>query len=160
MKNKYKPINNFLTAEDLVEIEAAVGNAEAATIGEIKVVIVSKSRTGLFRVFDPVKAVEMRAIREFKKMGVHKTKARTGVLIMVSVAEHRIRIIADEGINSRVESSTWSDIVEAVSLKIKEGMPKDGIMSAIATVGATLARHFPHAEGDTNELSDDIVVDE
>ncbi len=157
--NKYKAINNFLSADELVEIEEAVSAAERKTIGEIKVVVVEKSRKGLYRVFDSLKAVEVRAIREFKKMGVHKTKERTGVLIMVSVAEQRIRIIADEGINAKVEAGAWETIVAMISQKIKEGKPKEAVVSAVATVGETLAKHFPQRISDTNELSDKVVVD-
>lgn len=155
---KHKPIKDFLSAEDLSEIEKAVGEAEKTTIGEIKVVVVAKSRKWLFRVFNPLKAVEMRAIREFKKMGVHKTKERTGVLIMVSVAERRIRIIADEGINSKVESDTWDKIVEMISREIKAGKQKEAIVSAVAIVAKILAPHFPYCDGDKNEISDEVVV--
>lgn len=158
MKN-YKPIKNFLSADDLKEIEKAVGDAEKTTIGEIKVAIVGKSRRGLFRVFDPLKAVELRALQEFKKMGVHKTKERTGVLLMVSVAERRIRIIADEGIHSRVKDGTWDRIVEMLTLKIKEGKQKDGIVAAIAAVGEILSQHFPFRKGDTNEISNEVAVE-
>jgi uncharacterized membrane protein len=157
---KYKPIENFLSAGDLGEIEAAVAEAEKTTAGEIKVIIVAKSRTGLYRVFDPVKAVEMRAIREFKKMGVHKTKARTGVLLMVSAKERRIRIIADEGIHFKAEGGTWDGIVEMVSRKTKEGKQKEAVASAVAAIGETLTRHFPRETVDKNELSDEVVVQE
>lgn len=156
---KYKPIKDFLSAEDLVEIEAAVGAAERTTSGEIKVVIVARSRSGLFRVFGPAKAAEMRAIREFKKMGVHKTKARTGVLLMVSKDEQRIRIIADEGIHSKVEDGTWDAVVEMISRKMKEGKQKEAIVSAVAALGQTLARHFPAGNGDTNEVPDEVIVE-
>ncbi len=155
-----KPIKNFLSAGDLKEIEQAVAEAEKTTIGEIKVVVVAKSRRGLFRVFDPLKAVELRAVREFRKMGVHKTKERTGVLIMVSMAERRVRIIADEGIHSRVEDGTWDRIVDMISRQIKEGKPKEAVVSAVLAVGKTLARHFPARAGDTNELSNEVAVEE
>jgi uncharacterized membrane protein len=158
MKN-YKPINNFLSADDLREIEKAVEDEEKTTSGEIKVVVVAKSRRGLFRVFDPLKAVEMRAIREFKKMGVHKTEERTGVLILVSVAERRIRIIADEGIHSRVEDGVWDRIVEMISLSIKNGRQKEGIISAVARVGEILSAHFPSGEGGVNEISNEVVIE-
>lgn len=157
---KYKPIKNFLSTEELREIERAIGAAEKTTIGEIKVVINAKSHKGLFRVFDPLKAAEMRAIHEFKKMGVHKTKDRTGVLIMVSVSERRIRIIADEGIHRKVEDGAWERIVEAMSGKIKEGKPKDALVWAVTTVGETLAKHFPARIGQENELSDEVAVEE
>jgi putative membrane protein len=155
---KSKPIKDFLSAEELADIEKAVETAERTTIGEIRVTVVPKSRSGLYRVFSPAKAVEMRAFREFRKMGVHKTRERTGVFVMVSVAERRIRIIADEGIQSRVESNAWDGIVEMISSKIKGGKQKEGIIAAIARVGEILARHFPPRKGDTNELPDEVVV--
>jgi uncharacterized membrane protein len=155
-----KPIDNFLAADDLTAIETAVGAAERTTIGEIKVVVVAKSRKGLFRVFDPLRAVEMRALWEFKKMGVHRSRERTGVLIMVSVAERRIRIIADEGIHAKVEDGTWDRIVETISAQIREGEPRDGILRAVTAVGQTLAKHFPPRAGHRNQLSDDVTVEE
>ena len=33
---------------------------------------------------------------------LHTTKERTGILIMISVLEHRVEILADKGINDKV----------------------------------------------------------
>ena len=42
------------------------------------------------------------AREQFFEPGLHLTRARTGVLIFVAVAEHYVEIIADEGINALV----------------------------------------------------------
>ncbi len=45
------------------------------------------------------------AIEQFVVRGISRTKNRTGVLIFVSLAEHYARIIADDGIAAKVQTS-------------------------------------------------------
>ena len=51
------------------------------------------------------------AREQFFEQGLHLTRARTGVLIFVAVAEHHVEIIADTGINALVPPGTWDRAV-------------------------------------------------
>ncbi len=41
---------------------------------------------------------------------MNETRDKTGILIYILLASRRFYIVADEGINSKVEQKTWDDI--------------------------------------------------
>jgi putative membrane protein len=97
------------------------------------------------------------ALKQFLSRNVHVTAARTGVLIFVSLAERYAEIVADSGINSRVDQSVWDDVVARLVADAREGRLADGFVSAVTTVGELLARHFPVSSTNPNELDDHLV---
>lgn len=94
---------------------------------------------------------------QFFTQGLHRTRERTGVLIFVSVAEHYVEILADEGIALKVPPADWEAIVAAFVANVRARRFADGLITAIRTCGDKLAQHFPHAAGDRNELSNRLV---
>lgn len=98
------------------------------------------------------------AKRQFAAHGLHLTKARTGVLIFVSVAERYVEVVADEGINEKVQPEVWDRAVEVLIAKIKTGRPADGYVEAIRICGEVLAEHFPPGKRKKNELPDRLIL--
>jgi putative membrane protein len=101
-------------------------------------------------------AVHTRAEQLFLELGVTETRERSGVLLLLSEAEHRVELLADRGIHQRVGSEVWQSLVETVTRAIREGHPADGVCAAVDAIGAALAQHFPRAADDTNELPDAV----
>jgi putative membrane protein len=102
--------------------------------------------------------VKLRAEQAFYRHGLHKTRGRTGILILVSLLERRVQILADQGINDRVPSGTWDGLVVGVIEGLKTGQATDALCDAIARCGALLAQVAPAAPGDNlDELSDDVI---
>jgi putative membrane protein len=99
-------------------------------------------------------ATRARAAQLFAERGVHVTRDRTGVLIMVSEVERRVVILADAGINARVGEGAWSAHVASITTAIRAGRPGDGVMAVIREIGELLARDFPRRPDDVNELPD------
>jgi putative membrane protein len=99
-----------------------------------------------------------RAAEQFLAQNLHTTTGRTGVLIFVSVAEHRVEIIADSGIDARVPKGTWQSIVDDFTGAIGAGRAADGFVRAIERIGAHLSEHFPPGSIDPNELPDHLIV--
>jgi len=98
------------------------------------------------------------ATRQFLAHGMHKTQARTGVLIFAAVAERYVEIVADGGINAKVTQDVWDGAVAALVAAIKAGRPADGFVAAIEQCGAVLAQHFPATSAvNPNELPDRLV---
>jgi putative membrane protein len=99
------------------------------------------------------------AMRQFWAQRLHKTQARTGVLIFVSLAERYAEIIADAGINEKVTPEVWEKAVADLTAAIRQGRIGDGFVSAIAQCGAVLAEHFPLPPGSSNpnELPDKLI---
>jgi putative membrane protein len=101
--------------------------------------------------------VHHRAMRAFVEEEVFKTVDRTGILLFVSMLEHRIEVIGDEGINRKVTVEDWAGVVAEIRKGILEGRLADGIVRAIDLCGGLLDRKGVDIQpGDTNELSDDI----
>lgn len=97
------------------------------------------------------------ALEQFFLQNLHGTEERTGVLLFVSVGEHYVEIIADKGINDRVDTGTWDALVAEFVAQVKRGRIADGFVRTIEACGDLLAVHFPAGEADRNELPDHLV---
>ena len=103
------------------------------------------------------RSVHRRAMRAFVEEDVFNTRDRTGILLFLSLLEHRIEVIGDEGINRAVEPESWSEIVETVRAGIKSGNVVDGLVEAIGKCGRLLERRGVEVRpDDTDELSDTL----
>jgi putative membrane protein len=97
------------------------------------------------------------AMHQFLAHGIHLTEHRTGVLIFASVAERYAEIVADSGINAKVQPDVWSKAIAAMISAIKDGRPGDGFVAAVELCGAELARHFPPGTLNPDELPNKVV---
>jgi putative membrane protein len=101
--------------------------------------------------------VEEKALVAFLEQGLHHTRDETGILILISLFEHRVYVLADRGINAVVPLHTWDEIVQTVTTGIHEGRTCDALCTAIGRCGELLAGHFPAKHDDTDELPNLIV---
>ncbi|HEU4705365.1 MAG TPA: hypothetical protein VFS45_06650 [Sphingomicrobium sp.] len=101
--------------------------------------------------------VRRRAITIFKAGAERRTIGRTGILIYLSMGEHRAEIVADEAITGVTTAETWGEAMAALLVEVKGGRPADGIVAAVERVGAVLAEHFPRSSADTNEIPDKLI---
>ncbi len=102
--------------------------------------------------------VEEAALTSFYKKGLGNTRDKTGVLIYISVFERMAYVLADEGINAKVNPEVWNDVVNLVIRGIKERRPADGIIEAVKLCGELLRDNFPIKPDDTDEL-ENLIVD-
>ncbi|RUW21258.1 MULTISPECIES: TPM domain-containing protein [unclassified Mesorhizobium] len=102
-------------------------------------------------------AAHANAMKQFLARNVHRTSARTGVLIFVSIAERYAEIVADSGIDAKVGQHVWDGVVRDLTRHAGDDRLADGFVKAIESVGAVLAEHFPVTAGDANELDDHLV---
>ncbi|WP_439494587.1 TPM domain-containing protein [Bosea sp. (in: a-proteobacteria)] len=98
------------------------------------------------------------ALREFTARGLSRTRQRTGVLLYVAIQERYAEIIADSGIDGRVEQAVWDGIVESVVLAGREDRLREGIVTAVRAIGAVLANHAPRSPDDVDELPNNVVI--
>ncbi len=101
--------------------------------------------------------VRRRAVQYFKVGAERRTVGRTGVLLYLSLAEHRAEIVADQAIHSKVAPETWGDAMAVLIAAVKAGQPGEGMAKAVAMIGDVLAEHFPKSGTDRNELPDRLV---
>jgi len=144
-----KWVTEFLSEDDLASIARAVAQAEARTSAEVRVHLDHACEIDALQ----------RAIKIFERLGMHRTPARHGVLIYISVSDHKLAVIGDAGIHERVGAAYWQELVAAVRDHMRQQRSRDGLIHAIVEVGRTLGRHFPRRPDDTNELSDEVSLD-
>lgn len=101
--------------------------------------------------------VEDAAIRHFKVGAERRTHGRTGVLIFVSLREHRAQIVADSAIAEKVDPEVWGAAMVDMLREIKQGQLGAGIAAGVRDVGEILAPHFPRTDDDENELPDRLI---
>lgn len=104
-----------------------------------------------------VRRVRRRAVELFRTSAESRTEGRTGILIYLSMGEHRAEIIGDEAITAVTTDETWGEAMAALIAEVKQGRPGDGIAAAVAIVGDVLARHFPRKADDINEIPDKLI---
>jgi len=101
--------------------------------------------------------VEEKAIVSFLGSGLHLTRDATGILILISLFERRVHVLADRGINDVVPPRTWDEIVEIVTEGIRQERACDALVAAVERCATLLEGHFPRKPDDRNELPDLII---
>ena len=101
--------------------------------------------------------VRGRAVSMFKVGTEAKTVGRTGVLLYLSMKEHRAEIVADEEIAKLVAPEVWGDAMVALLDHVKAGRPGEGMAAAVTQMGVVLAEHFPKGSENPNELPDRLI---
>ena len=101
--------------------------------------------------------VRRRAVLLFRSAVEARTQGRTGVLLYLSLDEHRAELVADRAINEKVEPQVWGEAMAALITAIRAGRPGEGLAEEVRQVGAILATHFPRAHDDINELPDRLI---
>jgi putative membrane protein len=102
--------------------------------------------------------VRQAALDYFLAKDLHLTRERTGVLIFAALAEHRVEVIADDGVHAAAPSGVWDEVVADLVAGLKRGAIADGFVAAIARAGAILAALAPPRPDDRNELPDGLTV--
>lgn len=159
----YLPLYERLTGTWAHEWHAGSVLALAAVVAGLKFIAM-----WLLQLWQPLKfllippqikqtRVHARAITCFKVGAERRTHGRTGILIYLSMREHRAEIVADETIASKVAPEVWGDAMAAMLVQIRAGRVADGMIAAIEQVGALLAEHFPRDANDVNELPDRLI---
>ncbi len=134
---------------DARRVEDAIRSAERRTSGEIRVSI-APFFWG---------SVERAAQRAFDRLGMRTTAQRNGVLIFIVPSRRRFVVLGDEGIHACAGQELWDRVRDALAARLRENDPTGGLVDAIATLGETLAVHFPYdAARDVDELPNAIDV--
>ncbi|MHA6333055.1 TPM domain-containing protein [Qipengyuania sp. CAU 1752] len=101
--------------------------------------------------------VHAQAVKHFKVGAERRTHGRTGVLIYLSMCEHRAEIVADEPIAELVSADVWGDAMADMLEEIREGCIAEGLAAGVRDVGGILSKHFPRSGDDENELPDRLI---
>lgn len=107
----------------------------------------------------PTKTIRVhnQAVRQFKVGAQGRTAGHTGVLIYLSMREHRAEIVADESIAAKVPAEVWGEAMGDMLSQIRKGCIAEGLAVGVRDVGFVLAEHFPRGSEDVNELPDRLI---
>jgi uncharacterized membrane protein len=136
----------MVTFPDKNRVVAAIRTAEEGTGGEIRVHVARGCRSG---------ALE-EAKKVFKRLGMHRTRERNGVLIYIALKNHEFAIVGDEGIHAKVGADFWESVRDAMEVHFKNGDATAGIEAGVLRAGLRLKEHFPRGTQDKNELTDEV----
>jgi len=101
--------------------------------------------------------VSMRAAVAFIDEEIFNTRDRTGILIFVSMTEHKVLVMGDSGINARVGENAWEEVAQTIVRGIRGGKAAEGLIEAVEQCGHLLEhRGVAIRPDDRNELSDHV----
>lgn len=138
--------SRFFTKDQQDQIREAIRQAERETSGEIRVHI-ETWLTG---------SVLDRAAWVFRKIGMHTTNERNGILFYLAVRNKQFAVIGDAGINEKVPEEFWKNIKDAIQADFQDKKYMEGLVAGILMAGHQLKTHFPRKDDDINELPDEI----
>ncbi|MFY0653000.1 MAG: TPM domain-containing protein [Cyclobacteriaceae bacterium] len=115
--------------------------------------------------FVPLNVMDHRVVTKsrdiFLQEEIFNTIERTGILIYISELEKRVQIIGDKGISSVIVQEDWNKVLGLVTDGIKQGSPSEGLVAAIHECkNLLLDNGFIVREDDTNELSDEMIIEQ
>lgn len=119
-------------------------------IPALKRIFISKNRVD--------ELVREQAVQSFYEKGLHKTRDATGVFFFVSLFEHKVWILADKGINSKITPEELQVYASEMAKGIRRGRAAEILCREISNLGEVLAEHFPVKDDDVNELSNQVIV--
>lgn len=98
-----------------------------------------------------------RAEVAFLEQEVFATRDRTGILLFLSLFEHRVVVLGDSGINAQVKQEEWDGIASHLAAGIRAGRPAAALTEAIHECGHLLERRgvSPRPD-DRDELSNEL----
>lgn len=104
-------------------------------------------------------AVHLRAMQSFVQEEVFATRDRTGLLLFISLFEHRVEVLADTGIHKKVRPEDWGEVVARIRDGIRDGHLYDGLVEAFEMCSQLLETSgIDVREDDANELSNAIRI--
>ncbi len=136
-------------------IEQAVAKSEKNHRGQVRFVVEAELTTG--QLWAGISA-RQRAVDVFSAMRVWDTAENNGVLVYVLLADRKVEIVADRGIQQHVGDERWRAICKELELHYRKRDFATGSVTAIEKISAELTHYFP-ASGETkNEQCDKPIL--
>ncbi len=145
-------IYDYFSDDDFLLISDKIKEKEKITSGEIRV---SMRSNEVKKNADA--DIRRLAEEEFHRLNMQNTRDKTGILIYLNLRLRQFFILADSGINEKVEQGVWDKVRDEIQSSFKNGLYLEGVLYGIESVGNILALHFPIKEDDTNEITNEVA---
>lgn len=157
-RHLFAPSSRRLFPEPVLQrIAETVARDELRHRGEIRFAV--EARLGIAALRNGVTA-RHRALEVFSQLRVWDTRENNGVLIYLLLADRRIEIVADRGLDDRVSPEQWRGVCLLMEERMAAGEPASAALAGVSAAGDLLIEHFPMVDPDTdrNELPDAPVL--
>ncbi len=145
----------FFPPAVMQRITEAVRVSECTHMGELCFTV--EVGLGLAQLYAGVDS-RQRALQLFSNLRVWDTEQNTGVLIYLLLADRKVEIVADRGIDARVGKAGWESICREMEARFRAGEFEQGVLQGIASITELLRRHFPAQGRNSNEFPDEPKV--
>jgi uncharacterized membrane protein len=144
-----------LPSRSMSAIESAIATSETQHLGELRFVVEAgldwpDLLTGT--------SSRKRALEIFSQLRIWDTEHNSGVLIYLLLADNKVEILADRGINARVNQHEWISICQDMESKFRIGDFESGALIGIIAISNLLKQHFPAHGKNQNELADRPII--
>lgn len=143
----------FFTKEHLKNIANKITEVESISSVELRILLKTKRKRKELDI--PIRDL---AIKDFFKLGMYKTKHKTGILIYILLREKKFEIVADEGICNVIPQAKWDELANKLSHKFSTNNYVEGLLYLLEEIKSIAANNFPREKDDTNELPDEIII--
>jgi len=103
-------------------------------------------------------SARQRAIEVFSQLRIWDTEHNNGVLIYLLLADRKVEIVADRGIDARLGQEVWGSVCREMETAFRQGQFEEGVIAGVRRVGQQMAEHYPHSGAKLNELQDAPVL--
>lgn len=158
LKHLFAPpwvVASMFPATAMKAIENAIGESERSHDGELRFAVEGGLKLWLLL---HERTPRARALELFAQLRVWDTERNSGVLIYVQAVDRHIEIVADRGINAKVEQRQWDAIAGRMQTQFRAERYEAGVIEGVREITALLARHFPPTGANPDELPDAPVV--
>ncbi|HOW54587.1 MAG TPA: TPM domain-containing protein [Syntrophorhabdaceae bacterium] len=91
---------------------------------------------------------------------IFATRARTGVLLLVSLFERRVVLLPDSGLQDRLTGDAIRDIIARMTPSLAQGEIARALEEGLEKLSEILSAVVPAGQGGGNELPDGIIEEE
>ena len=150
-----RSVRRAFSAHAMHAIRTVTGEQEGRHGGELRFVVeASLPLINLWR----GQSARNRAVELFGQLRIWDTEHNNGVLIYLLLADKRVEIVADRGVDGKVGNANWEVICRGMQKEFAAGRFETGVISGIVAVSDLLVRHYPPASAAPNELPDEPLV--
>ncbi len=145
-------VKRILTKDELKQLSLSIAEIEKKTSAEIRVVVRHRKHWSE-RKLDARQVAE----REFKALGMTKTREGTGILVFILVGERKFEILADHGIMKVLPDDYWVDLAGRLSEHFSKQNFFHGLKTSLAEIAEVLESKLPPTGANPDELPNDII---
>ncbi|HED52937.1 MAG TPA: hypothetical protein ENJ00_01890 [Phycisphaerales bacterium] len=102
--------------------------------------------------------VERSAPAHFQRLRLRRTEDHVGLLIYISLLEHEVVIVPDDGILAALNEGDLDPIRETILDGMKQGRLPEALTSAIEQAGRVLGERLPAPKRNMDELGNELYL--